>query len=166
MTGAHGFYVEAVDEGRPCLTNPHNGELVDGPWLEEPDFMWWVHRPTDLECMIRRNDMGAWCGYVGVPEGHPAWQRDPFDMHLEAAPSLNFGRRMPSPYEPHADLYWLGFDCAHAPFDVVPTMDAYLHSVVGRSMPSSDYFHPTYKDVNYVRGEVVVLAEELGRMGA
>ncbi len=44
-----------------------------GPWsAEECDKRIWVDPRTGLGCMIRRNPhMGNWCGYVGVPPGHP-----------------------------------------------------------------------------------------------
>lgn len=170
VTGAYDWYVEMVDEGRPCLRNPHDNELVDGPWLTEPDEVWWVHQPTDLDCLARRNDMGAWCGYVGVPSDHPAWMRDPFevDTELEFSRSLNFANTLavPHPIEGrNGDVYWLGFDCAHI-FDVAPTSVAFMTSLLGREPMLHSIFTPTYKTLNYVRGEVTALAEELGRLGA
>ena len=44
----------------------------EGPWdAEDIDKMVWVDSDTDLDCMIVRNRMGAWCGYVGVGPRHP-----------------------------------------------------------------------------------------------
>jgi hypothetical protein len=42
-----------------------------GPWDDEPDKVVWVDPKTGLDCMARRGPLGAWCGYVGVPDGHP-----------------------------------------------------------------------------------------------
>jgi hypothetical protein len=42
-----------------------------GPWNAEPDKVQWVDEATGLDCLIVRNNGGALCGYVGVPEGHP-----------------------------------------------------------------------------------------------
>jgi hypothetical protein len=42
-----------------------------GPWNNEPDKMQWQDAATGLACLAVRNDMGVWCGYVGIPEGHP-----------------------------------------------------------------------------------------------
>lgn len=42
-----------------------------GPWQQEPDKVQWKDEETTLPCLIVRNHSGAWCGYVGVAEGHP-----------------------------------------------------------------------------------------------
>jgi hypothetical protein len=41
-----------------------------GPWDGEPDKVQWVDADTGLDCLMVRNGGGAWCGYVGVAEGH------------------------------------------------------------------------------------------------
>src|SRR5690606_3996986 len=33
----------------------------------------WVDEATGLDCLMVRNSGGAWCGYVGVSEGHPLY---------------------------------------------------------------------------------------------
>lgn len=48
-----------------------------GPWQDEPDKATWIDTATGLDCMVRRG-MGAWCGYVGVPPGHP-WHHKGYD---------------------------------------------------------------------------------------
>lgn len=46
-----------------------------GPWDSEPDKRQWADPATGLPCMIKRHPgTGNWCGYVGVPEGHPAYE--------------------------------------------------------------------------------------------
>lgn len=59
-------------------THPGRPELhrrgvvpVPGPWLDEPDKVHWIDPETDLDCLAVRNHFGAWCGYVGLPPGHP-----------------------------------------------------------------------------------------------
>lgn len=42
-----------------------------GPWQDEPDEVRWRDDATGYDCLLRRNSLGAWCGYVAVPEGHP-----------------------------------------------------------------------------------------------
>lgn len=44
-----------------------------GPWHTEPDKVQWKDGKTGLPCLIVRNHGGAWCGYVGVSEGHPLY---------------------------------------------------------------------------------------------
>lgn len=43
-----------------------------GPWADEPDKVQWQDETTGLPCMVRRGspEIGVWCGYVGVAEGH------------------------------------------------------------------------------------------------
>lgn len=43
-----------------------------GPWDDEPDKVEYVDEATGLPALIVRNGVGALCGYVGVPPGHPA----------------------------------------------------------------------------------------------
>src|SRR5262245_33397812 len=41
-----------------------------GEWQSEPDKVQFPDEATGLPCLIVRNSMGNFCGYVGVPEGH------------------------------------------------------------------------------------------------
>lgn len=41
-----------------------------GEWQDEPDKVQWRDEATGLPCLIVRNHGGAWCGYVGISEGH------------------------------------------------------------------------------------------------
>jgi hypothetical protein len=160
-----------------------------GPWDDEPDKMQWTDAATGLPCMIHRNQFGAWCGYVGVGPTHPAHGKTGDDLDLSAHGSVNFADRcdphfnpetgqgvchLPEPGEPD-DVWWLGFDCAHA-WDFVPGMAALMRpdpfdvaigdpsSVrrdnlqrVYRSMMSND----VYRDIAYVRAECALLAAQL-----
>jgi hypothetical protein len=44
--------------------------MPSGPWDNEPDFMEFVHKDTGYTIVIRRNGVGALCGYVGIDEDH------------------------------------------------------------------------------------------------
>lgn len=44
-----------------------------GAWSDEADKVQWVDEATGLDCLIVRNNGGALCGYVGVPESHPLY---------------------------------------------------------------------------------------------
>lgn len=35
-----------------------------GPWDNEPDRLEWKDEKTSMPCLMVRNDMGNWCGYV------------------------------------------------------------------------------------------------------
>lgn len=48
-----------------------------GPWMNEPDKIHWIDPDTDLDVlMVRHQEAGHWCGYVGVTEGHPFFGRN------------------------------------------------------------------------------------------
>lgn len=61
-----------------------------GPWTNEPDKAQWIDEATGLDCLIVRNRMGALCGYVGVPEGHPAHRQDYDNVDADAHGGLTF----------------------------------------------------------------------------
>src|SRR4029079_3467398 len=74
---------------------------------------------------------------------------------------------VPWPNREHA-IWWFGFACAHA-FDVMPKMDADLRELRKRVptftsvLESFDdpRMRSTYKDMAYVIGEVLQLAQQL-----
>src|SRR5437870_1777392 len=62
----------------------------DGPWLIEPDRCQWRHR-SGLTCLALRNMLfGFWCGYVAVPNGHPAYERHYDALDLSVHGGLTF----------------------------------------------------------------------------
>lgn len=128
-----------------------------GPWSDEPDKVQWIDEATDLDCLIVRNHMGALCGYVGLPPGHSLHGLgygeidEDVDVHgglTYAAPCQEDGTicHVPEPGRP-ADVWWFGFDCAHAG-DIVPDFRFTFHG-------------DTYRDIAYVRAECAALAAQL-----
>ena len=63
-----------------------------GPWDQEPDKRQWQDEATGLPCLIVRGPAGALCGYVGVPEGHPAHGKDYDDVEVSCHGGLTFAR--------------------------------------------------------------------------
>jgi hypothetical protein len=43
--------------------------VTDRPWESEPDSL--EFEAEGLPCAMIRNDIGVWCGYVGVDSNHP-----------------------------------------------------------------------------------------------
>lgn len=98
-----------------------------GPWDDEPDFRVW--NCVSLPCVLGRNGLGAWCGYVGVPSNHPDYE----SSYAELRDIRVHGRVTCADFEPQIithvyqaigesvpiKTYWIGFDCAHS-FDAVP----------------------------------------------
>lgn len=73
---------------------------------------------------VLQNGMGAWCGYIGLPDAHP-WHGLGYDrLHVDVHGGLTYSESDP----PGCALlqlslasgagpppsWWLGFDCAHA----------------------------------------------------
>lgn len=127
--------------------NFHRGE-----WDGEPDRVEW-RSPTGFPCLIVRNNMGALCGYVGLPPGHPQHGADYNNVDgVDVHGGLTYSDRcsghichVAQPGEPDA-VWWLGFDCAHL-FDVWPLY--------------GDDHEAEYRNIAYVTAEVERLAAQL-----
>lgn len=95
-----------------------------GPWDDEPDRVEWRSKGTPrLPCLIVRGGIpGSLCGYIGVPPGHP-WHGKEYDA-IEPDPDCHGGLTYSGkcagaichvPVQGESDdVWWLGFDCAHA----------------------------------------------------
>lgn len=140
----------------------------EGDWDGEPDREEW--RSHGLPCLIVRNDLGALCGYVGVPPGHRMHGKaldDADDLSVHGGISYANACaghicHVPREGEPD-DVWWLGFDCGHG-WDFMPGLYANLRkALAGLKDPlfESDARYGTYRPIGYVRGEVERLAEQL-----
>lgn len=136
--------------------------MTDRPWESEPDHVEFRH--AGFACIIHRNDFGALCGYVGVPPGHPAHGKKCDEIGVEVHGGLTYSEpcrgsicHVPAPGEPD-DVWWLGFDCAHA-FDLIPqSLELYSHLPYG--IPGQ-----AYRDLAYVTEQTRHLADQLAAMG-
>lgn len=150
-----------------------------GPWTTEPDRAEWRH--AGLPCLAVRGPefSGHWCGYVAVPPGHPLHGKgySEIDHDLAVHGGLTYAHEcaghvchVPKPGEP-ADVWWFGFDCAHAG-DLSPAYRAkYLtHGYPFRSDPydhakavaAHDWtVEDVYRTLDYVQAEANRLAEQL-----
>ena len=124
-----------------------------GEWDNEPDRVDFIH--ASYSCFILRNAHGNWCGYVGVPNGHPNYgkDRDEFDVHGgitysdKCSPPIC---HIPKEGMPE-DVWWLGFDTAHA-YDFSPSR--WLSSFTG----------DIYRNMEYTINETKSLAEQLKKL--
>jgi hypothetical protein len=160
--------------------NEHGAALTEpGPWQDEPDKVQWVDAATDLDALAVRNHWGSWCGYVGVPPGHPlhgvSFHDLPYDLEVhggltfaggcdEEAPEGTGICHIPEPGRP-AEVWWLGFDCGHA-WDLQPGMVQFEKETFGHESGTMALFErigrtQTYRDLDYVRREVAGLAAQL-----
>ena|SRR6185503_13942995 len=142
-----------------------------GAWDNEPDKAQWTDEATGLPCLAKRNGMGAWCGYVGVTEGHRAFGISYEGVDASAHGGLTFSDfcqsgdpaeticHVPDPGEPDR-VWWLGFDCSHH-MDHAPAFEARelarfgLAEVFGKGI---------YRTFDYVRRECANLAAQLMAM--
>lgn len=143
-----------------------------GPWVGEPDRIEWRYR--GLPCLMRRSRLGAWCGYVAVPPGHP-WHGRGLDLDVSVHGGLTFAEpcmedfvgsgdagpicHVPLAGEPD-DVWWLGFDCAHFT-DIVP----HLFQAEKKFRPVLAFadcdFNETYRDVSYVQRACECLGDQV-----
>jgi hypothetical protein len=153
-------------------------DWFEGPWKNEPDKLQWQDEATGLPCLIVRNGAGALCGYVGVTEGHPFFEKHydeaklPSGEYMDVHGGLTFTDfcdpraggedhlicHVPAPGEPD-HVWWLGFDCAHSG-DLSPGLQHRLSE--GLRIAMRDF--ETYKDIDYVKAECAKLAAQLGEV--
>lgn len=127
----------------------------EGPWSKEPDRV--EFEVFGFHCLLQRSAMGAWCGYVALPEGHPFYNLDYTIPDVSVHGGLIYsnvcaGHICHKSHGPD-NVWWLGFDCAHY-MDYVPEMGSLLNRSFG-------YDGDVYRDINYVRYETVALAKQL-----
>lgn len=124
-----------------------------GVWDNEPDRKQWEDKETGLPCLIVRNEMGNLCGYVGVPQGHPYFEKNyddimrPIDVHGGLTYSNHCHGRICHIVSGEDKVWWLGFDCGHCD-DLSPGLNFHL----GGS---------SYRDMDYVTNECTELARQL-----
>ena len=93
-------------------TSTPSRKLIVGSELVEK----WKHR--GLPCRILQHQTLLHLnGYVAVPRGHPFWGKhyDDIDDMVVVHGGLTFSQRGgQDPRWPNRNLWWFGFDCAHA----------------------------------------------------
>lgn len=167
---------------------------VAGPWMTESDREEFDHAGLKC-LILRHAKMRHLCGYVGLTEKHPWFRKSSEQCLLGCAgeEQEGIGKRKwmswdcrfehdhPTPgslLRVHGGLtfaamggdryggdaypkgfWWFGFDMAHCD-DLSPGMENVLrHVSVGHETTG------TYRDIEYVRGEVKSLAEQLKKYG-
>jgi hypothetical protein len=141
-----------------------------GEWDNEPDLVEWRDAATGYPCLIVRNGFGGLCGYVGVPEAHPAHGKDyqgidfphggdPHGGLTFASPCGGDICHVPLPGEADS-VWWLGFDCAHSG-DLCPGL-----MVIGGRVVDWRPEYEQYRAMGYVERECTALAAGLKAMEA
>lgn len=152
-------------------------------WLTEPNEKRWKDEATGYECFLMRGPTGSWCGYVGLPEGHPAHgfssYKNEFDLDEiisgEAIAKAKIQKQI-NDITVHGGitysgtdemrgkhLYWFGFDCAHAG-DYSPKYDFEPGTPLSLGQPTGWGGVIEYRDMAYAESECVKLAKQLSEI--
>lgn len=72
-----------------------------------------VFAANGYQCVVLFQSLGHRCGYVGVPERHPCYGKSYDEVDIDCHGGLTYadGWLFGSAGD---DLWWFGFDCAHA----------------------------------------------------
>lgn len=141
-----------------------------GEWIDEPDEMEFDYR--SIECEILRNQVGALCGYVTVPEEHP-WHRKPYDdIDCEVHGGLTFAASAIYK-EGEKEKFKIGFDCSHFN-DLCPVIEKIMDEARNRpenqrlrktrdhmALLAPNILRPTYKNIAYVKAEIEGLVDQM-----
>lgn len=138
-----------------------------GPWLTEPDHIYWINDESGYRCVMRRNLIGAWCGYVGVPPGHALYMvmhTDPSYEFIDVHGNVAFSGFKDSEsilFSPPMKTWWIGFD-AMQDGDLCPGAGATL-PVPKRPRKRGKLrdIEQVYRDAEYIQNEVNFLAAQL-----
>jgi hypothetical protein len=137
-----------------------------GPWQTEPDLQEWRH--AGLPCLAKRVRLGNWCGYVGVPSGHPDHGKGYDELEVEVHGGLTFSEscsevacHVPAPGESD-DFFWFGFDCLHFN-DYAPGWATSREPGYGQGYGNDprNLQKRIYRDLAYVTAETNRLADQL-----
>ena len=141
-----------------------------GEWDNEPDKVQWIDKATGFDCLIVRvPHHGALCGYVGIPPTLSLFEKEYGDERidrLDCHGGVTFSDRCePVQDESHGichtgavandTVWWIGFDCNHG-FDKAPAMHNMPHNELLEKM-----YSPKYKNIEYVKESIEVLALQL-----
>jgi len=162
-----------IETTRGRLERDENGRarylgtmLPSGPWHDEPDEE--RFEAHGHPCLLLRNPLGAWCGYVAIAPGHPWHGIDYGQIDAEVHGGLTYANacaghicHVPKPGEPD-DVWWLGFDCIHAGdlslSDIVDVSG--IRARMRVELPSYDRSHESYKTIGFARNETIKLAQQ------
>jgi len=118
----------------------------DWKWLEEPNKVEFEH--AGIKCLILRDRIMWLGGYVALEPGHPHFGKHFRDIEVKGVHrGLNFSGRGDGQRRKEG-LWWIGFYCDR-PGDYVPGR---LDNLKGGEI---------YRNIEYVRGEVKKLAEQM-----
>lgn len=149
------FTIEEPDERLRAATDLfEKAYAIPAPWRGEETALDFSH--FGFPCIMRRNRMGAWCGYVGVDACHQFYEKDWGEIDVSVHGGVTFASK--AWWDDQDTRWWIGFDCAHAG-DYCPVN--VLYGPGGRLFTDDPFHYEIYRDQEYVRKEVEGLVEQL-----
>lgn len=121
-------------------------------WEYEPDFLEYKDQNTGYKCYIKRNKVGALCGYVVAKKPELFINKETWEIGFEIHGNVTFNDFVEN--KQNQKEYLVGFDCAHMG-DVVPTL--YELQVFYEPVES-------YKNIQYVIKECSKLAKQIKKL--
>jgi hypothetical protein len=147
------------------LWNPPRSQWGDGPWQTEPDLVEWREDGVPYPLMMIRGMQGAWCGYAGLPPGHPlfgAGTRGGASLTQEitwASPCGDDDGPLRPTGEP-PNCWWLGFDCAHV-MQYAPRIDCLIRRERSDAHSFAMFNPDRYVTLDECRHMTIAFAREL-----
>lgn len=143
--------------------------LTDGPWMSEPDIVFWLQAQSRLPCLILRNEEFMHLNaYVGIPPASPLYEMSASDIANKVDIKINYADKFVGPaqhaHDIHAEIaksnfWWVGVDFMDLVHDESPTVT----SMFDGSYPPPAMFDPkrtnaTYKDIEFAKNYCETLA--------
>jgi len=131
------------------------------PWEIEPDEAEWVDEPTKYKCRIMRNDnTGTLCGYVGIPRGHKLYGMSYQDAKKDFPFHIHGGLTYSGELGEEGGLHYFGFDTAHAD-DFSPRLAIQMLRWANAEGAFHHYKYEEYRTWDYVQKHVKRLSAAL-----
>lgn len=136
-----------------------------GDRVGEPDA--WSGEHLGYPVYARRNGIGVWCGYVGLPAGHP-WSglNDPVRVCVHGGVTYASAHMSMSLHPRDACVWYLGFDCGHfGDFmpGLVPAEPGVDPLATATRLHATGDGFAVYRTLEYVQAELRGLAEQASR---
>jgi hypothetical protein len=147
---------------------------------------------SGLRCILKRNHIGVWAGYVAIPHDHPLYgqRREvvlvtqdataPANVLLTVHGGVRFTGMLPDdtvddvraegepwrPVPPRQPPWYIGFDCGHQT-DYKPADPMTLEAYRSMDPEQAEALFRTpadYRDINYARAETMKLAAQVAAL--
>lgn len=167
---------KSVEEGVPPESKPDDefppfSEWGDGPWKAEGNdsvsVSGWQTIHLGLQCQVIRNQLGAWCGYVRLPDTHPWTSLDALeDIPVTVHGGVSF---IGTPeFDDSGRGIWIGFDCGHFD-DYVPGLEASMKKISPGHKSMAEMLgipiEIAYKNFRFATEQTMEMAAQVIRWG-